>query len=562
MLTTVAALLIATTAAVHAQDDAPSMIRHWYSYPPSGNRILSSEYHGSFPENVGQFDVQLPSNVEWMIATYQEDVGGQFVATTTENKAYLIQLAKQEPVQQEEASNTEPEVIELDYTANLRSDQPPLVRMGTSIYPEIVQLRLSNRISPLSHPVPVNDGTTGGNSNTNETQQLYVYIDTSGDELGAHSFGNIVLIQNEINGENFAELDRVKGVNAMPDGRIVIVPESSSTNTLLAVYGGSTTYGHCVLGDCVESSRLVLMRVINQKLMVEQDIQLPNGDVFEGICPIALPDGKGILTTVANDNSGAWLQIFNFDGDVVSSGPYIGWGWRHMLFYDNFGTANKPHLSVVDVLTPHVRKQLEFFDISQPTMTLQAKASQYTTHDIGSRILDTAISGDFNGDCINEAVVLDSSMTNIKSVQLVASSVDDENEKMEATEIWSLPLPGRLTSNLAAVGLEDGSGIALAAASGSRVRFWLPVARRAASANAATIRSTNSNCSVNISGGDASIEVPTGTTVSDDQNGRGKEGTESSVTNSCATIGKGSKRSMIAVSSKVLVVFLSMALFW
>ena len=230
-----------------------SMIRHWYSYPPSGNRILSSEYHGSFPDNVGQFDVQLPSDVEWIIATYEEDVGGQFVATTKENKAYLIQLAKQEAVQEEEeASTTEAEVIELDYTAQQRSDQPPLVRTGTSTYPEIVQLPLSSRISPLSHPVPVSDGTNAWNANG--TQQLYVYIDTSGEELGSHSFGDVVLVQREVNSESVEELDRVKGINAMPDGRIItIVPESSSTSTLLAVYGGSTTYGHCVLGDCIES---------------------------------------------------------------------------------------------------------------------------------------------------------------------------------------------------------------------------------------------------------------------------------------------------------------------
>ena len=551
MLTTVAALLIATTI-VNAQDDAnttapASRIRHWYSYPPSGNRIIPSDYHGSFPDKVDQFDVQLPSDVKWIIATYQEDIGAQFLATTAENKAYLIQEAK------EDASTAEPEVIELDYTAKLRSDQPPLVRTGVSTYPEIVQLPISSRISPLSHPVPVNDGTTGGDAN--RTQQLYVYIDTSGDKLGPHSFGDVVLVQSDEgdNGEIFAELDRVQGINAMADGRIIVVPESSHppsfTSTLLAVYGGSTTYGHCVLGDCVESSRLVLIRAANQKLMVEKDIPLPNGDVFEGICPMALPNGEGILTTVANDNNGAWLQTYNLDGNVLSKGPYIGWGWRHMLFYNDFGTAGKPHRSVVDVLTPHVRKILEFFNISQPMMALQTQTSQYTTHGIGSRILDTAISGDFNGDCINEAVVLDSAMTSIKSVQLVASSVNNANEEMEAAEMWSLPLPGRLTSNLAAVGLEDGSGIALAAASGGRLRFWLPRAPRHASSANATI--TNSNeCSVGI-GGDANTSI--GSSDAHAQKGRGEEeGTETATTNS-APSGKGGRRRFLEASLLLLM---------
>jgi len=547
MLTTfLAALLIAATTVVTAQQDAnntsplSSMIRHWYSYPPSGNRVLSSDHHGSFPENVAQFDVKLPSDVEWIIATYQEDAGAQFVATTVENKAYLLfQEAR------EEASAESSQVIELDYAAKLRSDQPPLVRTGASSYPEIVQLPISSKISPLSHPVPVSDGTTGGN----RTQQLYVFIDTNGDTLGPHTFGDIVLVQSE--NDDYAELDRVQGANVMPDGRIIVVPESepSSSTTLVAVYGGSTTYGHCVLQDCVESSRLVLMRVANKKLTVEQDIELPNGDVFEGICPIALPDGDGIITTVANDNNGAWLQTYNLDGEVTSTGPFIGWGWRHMLFYNNFGTADKPHHSVVDILTPHVRKVMEFFDISQPSMMLQAQTSQYTTHGIGSRILDTAISGDFDGDCINEAVVLDSSMMSIKSVQLTGN----EGE-IEATEMWSLHLPGRLSSNLAAVGLEDGGGIALAAASGSRVRFWLPVARRGVNgADSVNATATNSKslCAAN-NGSESLTESPA--TVSDDQNGRGKEGTDAATTSASRGRNAGGK------ISASLIVFLATAL--
>lgn len=465
---------------------ASSQYEHWFTYPhSSGNRILPPTAHGTFPNSVHEIDVDLPSDVEWIVATYTSSEGARFVVTTSGGNAYVIHgndlhNGTDEPVH----------VVQLDHTLELRSDQPPLVRTTLSSptaapsLPDIVQLPKAAKVSPLSHPVPV--ATRSSIGDDEDQRHLYVYIDESDDGSGPTGptvYCDVVLWDDE----KGRELDRIKGADALPDGRIVIAPPGVSSNgsdgtsgntTLLALYGGATSYSHCVLGDCTESSRLLLVRVADNQLTLEQDIQLPSDDVFEGICPFFNPDGRTIVTTVANANNGAWLQAYSLQGEVQSSGPYIGWGWRHMLFYNDFGTIDSPHPSVVDVLTPHVRMVLEFFNLTRSEMVLQAQTSRYSTHGIGSRILDTAVSGDFNGDCINEAVVLDESQTLIKSIQLMPSGEGEEGTStLEAKEVWSLFLPGKLSSNLAAVALEDdGGGIALAAASGRTVRLWLPLA--------------------------------------------------------------------------------------
>ena len=107
-------------------------------------------------------------------------------------------------------------------------------------------------------------------------------------------------------------------------------------------------------------------------------------------------------------------------------------------------------------------------------MELRTKTNKYTTHDIGSRIFDTGISGDLNGDGVNEAILLDENLQNLVSFQLLLIN-DDGGASVRMQEVWSLPMVGKLSSNIAAVSYsnEDESGVALAAASGNTVRVWI-----------------------------------------------------------------------------------------
>jgi hypothetical protein len=148
-------------------------------------------------------------------------------------------------------------------------------------------------------------------------------------------------------------------------------------------------------------------------------------------------------------------------------------------------------------------------------------------------------------------------MENIKSIQLVVDENDGNDEKLEAAEVWSLPLPGRLSSNVAAVGLDDGSGIALAAASGGRVRFWLPRTRHGANVTTRSVdnpvTATNSWSVPVCADKDAGSPKGSPPTVSDDQNGRGEEGTEVDPASSSAMMS-----STVVAAGLLLVVLTSM----
>jgi len=447
--------------------------QHWYTSPTinniyTGNRILSSESSGSFPNNVNVVDVALPSDVKWLVATTlftsydqstEKEEEAQFVATTQDGLAYVIS-----------ANGTIDQIV--DYTVSDGSDvdQPPLVstyieESSNQQVTKVVQLPNPSNLSSLSCP-------------THVYESVYIYIDSS---------GNVILY--DLATEQV--LSQLKGIDALLDGRIVEAPQNAfDTNNsvdndtktkLFAVYGGSISFSHCVLGDCIEGSTLIFIQVTQQQsnnnssstyqMSIQRTITLPTNTVYEGLYPMFIQNGKSIVTTVANSSNGAWLRVYNVcTGEIVSESNYLGWGWRHMLFYNNFAPLNDvdPLYSLVDVLTPHVRKQVEFFDISSsPTMELQTSTSKYTTHDIGWRNLDTGISGDLNGDGINEAVLFDENLENLVSFQLVNNGSDS----VSTEEVWRMPLVGRLTSNIAAVSYDGGIG--LAAASGNKVRLWI-----------------------------------------------------------------------------------------
>jgi len=453
-----------------ASSTSPNCQQHWYTSPTinkifTGNRILPSESSGSFPNNVDIVDVILPSDVKWLVATTlmtsneqntKNEEEAQFVATTQDGLAYIIS-----------ANGTVEQM--LDYTildGSGDADQPPLVstyieESSNHQVTKIIQLPNTSELSSLSCP-------------THVYESVYIYIDSS---------GNIILYDLAAD----QTLDELQGVNAMLDGRIVEAPQdvfdmnnSVDTKTkLFAVYGGSTSFSHCVLGDCIEGSTLIFIQVTQQQsnnnsstyqMSIERTITLPTNTVYEGLYPMFIQNGKSIVTTVANSSNGAWLRVYNVcTGEITSESNYLGWGWRHMLFYTNFAPLDvDPLYSLVDVLTPHVRKQLEFFDISSsPTMELRTSTSKYTTHDIGWRNLDTGISGDLNSDGINEAILLDEKLENMASFQLV----NNGNGNVTTEEVWRMPLIGRLTSNIAAVSYDGGIGVA--AASGNKVRLWI-----------------------------------------------------------------------------------------
>lgn len=84
---------------------------------------------------------------------------------------------------------------------------------------------------------------------------------------------------------------------------------------------------------------------------------------------------------------------------------------------------------------------------------------------LGSRNLDMAVAGDFDGDCQVELLVPDQQRNNLAGVQHTAGGAEQD---------WLLPLGGRLSSNLMAVELADGQIVVGAGRWEKVLRLWLP----------------------------------------------------------------------------------------
>ena len=71
--TTVALLALAssccTSAAAFEYGDG-DLEGHYFTYPQAnGNRVINSTVKGTFPNNIQTYDVNLPANVTWAVAS-------------------------------------------------------------------------------------------------------------------------------------------------------------------------------------------------------------------------------------------------------------------------------------------------------------------------------------------------------------------------------------------------------------------------------------------------------------------------------------------------------------
>ncbi len=94
-----------------------------------------------------------------------------------------------------------------------------------------------------------------------------------------------------------------------------------------------------------------------------------------------------------------------------------------------------------------------------------AQVPGYSSHEIGSRNLDRALAGDLDGDGRIELLVPDQAQESLGAIRRT-------NEGAETA--WSIPLDGRLSTNLAAVTLPDGILALGVGLEEGLLRLWLP----------------------------------------------------------------------------------------
>ena len=252
-------------------------------------------------------------------------------------------------------------------------------------------------------------------------------------------------------------------VDALPDARILV----DDDERVLLLTRPTRRYGHGVLGDAVEAAGITLVTTRMDPAVV-QHIAVPAPAVVEGLAPIWADftgDGeREIIVTLSDETQGARVVVFDEAGGQIAAGAAIGAGyrWRHQLAAAPFGPSGE--LEIADVLTPHIGGPVEFMHRLGADLHIGARVYGYTSHQIGSRNLDTAVAGDLDGDGQMELLLPDQTFTELGAVRRTAGG---------ANVAWSLPVGGQMQTNLAAVTLDDGR-IALGCGHGQTLQLWLP----------------------------------------------------------------------------------------
>ena len=191
--------------------------------------------------------------------------------------------------------------------------------------------------------------------------------------------------------------------------------------------------------------------------------------MVEGISPIWIDiNGDGqreIIVTVSDASQGAQILIFNDSGELIAQGQPIGQGyrWRHQIAVAAFGPNGETEL--VDVLTPHIGGVIEYFQSDGDQLVLVAQLPGYTSHVIGSRNLDMAAAGDFDGDGIVELLIPDQNLSSLALFQRTEEGVRID---------WEIDLGARISTNLAAVTFVNGEIAVGIGIDNGVIRLWLP----------------------------------------------------------------------------------------
>jgi len=255
--------------------------------------------------------------------------------------------------------------------------------------------------------------------------------------------------------------------------KIENVPDASSViqnSGLLYSYSDPTErYPHGALGDNIEWGSLVIGSI--DPAISEHRFSLPENEVFEGLFPLLADlNGDGldeIVTTVSDSDNGSRVVVFSYVDDelriIAESAPVgTGFRWLHQIAVAPFGSDGEIELAVVE--TPHVGGIAKFYRLDNGRMELVASnAGGYMSHVNGSRNLDQAVAGDFDGDGNVELLVPSRDQESLIALRRVGDSVE---------EVWQVELGARLSSNLTVTQTTDSGLILGAAIEGAKLNIW------------------------------------------------------------------------------------------
>lgn len=252
--------------------------------------------------------------------------------------------------------------------------------------------------------------------------------------------------------------DRAGFREPLPDTRVVRAGLGSA-----ALVGPTDRYAHGVLGDDVEASAVETVGDAGDRVRIEIETDV----VVEGISPLLADvtgDGQAeILVTVSDEESGARLRLYDQAGGVVAESEPIGQGYRWLHQLGVGATGPDGETEIISVRTPHIGGVVEAHQLRDGRLERVATQPGYSSHLIGSRNLDMALLADTDADGRSEVVVPTQDMTALG----VLTRTGDGFRLLD-----TLPLDGRLASNLAAAVDADGQLHLAVGTSDGRVRVF------------------------------------------------------------------------------------------
>ena len=389
-----------------------------YTYQqPDGNRVVSGR--GAVPD-VQPLDIALDGQPKWLVAAPMSE-GSVWVAVLTDGRVQAFHVVGRQ-------------VTPIPMTPDrLPPDMPPVLRVENDV-PNLFTPPTADA-SSLTHPVVLP-----------APGEQMAFIESSGD---------LVIWDGE-------ERARI-AVNALIDTRLLV----DESGRILVLTDATPRYDHGVLGDGVEASSITLFETVPTP-QVAGAIVLSSPAVVEGIAPIwtdLTGDGKrDIIVTLSDADQGAQIVVFNEAGDQLAAGPAIGRGyrWRHQLAVAPFGPNGE--LELVDVLTPHIGGVVEYYQLAGDQLDIVVQVLGYSTHILGSRNLDMAAAGDFDGDGRIELLVPEQARANLGAIRRTPDG---------AEVVWTVPIGERISTNLATVTFQDDTLAVGVGHEGNGLRLWL-----------------------------------------------------------------------------------------
>ena len=380
-----------------------------------GNRLVEGQ--GAFP-NVKPVDLSFIKPVRWVVGVPM-GADSLWVVVLADDSVQAVVLRGREAGLIE---NFEPRQL---------AGPPALVSDGD----HVSVLVPAGHASALSHPTPI------------PRQRRIAYVSARGRLLLA-----------SLRGSQLFEMSP----KVLPDARVL----ADEAGRLLLLSDPTTRYAHGVLGDAVESASMTLVDAGGAPT-IESRIEFPAPFVFEGIAPLWVDWNRDarreIVATLSSGGSGAQLVLYAEDGKRLAESPAIGTGnrWRHAIAVAPFGPGGEMELA--EVLTPHLGGTVQFYQWRKNRLERVARLGGYTSHVYGSRNLDMAVAGDFDGDGRIELLLPNQPRDRLAGIRRTASN---------AKVAWEASLPAPLTSNIGSVMLESGRIVVAVGLADGTLRFW------------------------------------------------------------------------------------------